>query len=126
MRQIRSNTVYMYQILVPRINIIIQYCAIEVVNTEARNYEEIGKNTFKLFKYKKNTILLNITPYSQLKANRRFRGTYSLHLQGRISRSRYQSESRWLSETSVDLHGVISQKIILLITTAERTSNPAN
>jgi hypothetical protein len=51
-------------------------------------------------------------PYSPLKVNQRFGGTYRLHLQGRrISQARSQRESRWpaelcfaicCSETSVD------------------------
>jgi hypothetical protein len=38
----------------------------------------------------KSTIFWDITPCSSLKVNRRFGGTYHLHLQGRISRARYQ------------------------------------
>jgi hypothetical protein len=36
-----------------------------------------------------------LTPCSPLKVNRRFGVTYRLHLQGRISRERYQHEIRW-------------------------------
>jgi hypothetical protein len=44
----------------------------------------------------KSAIFWDITPYSSFKVNRRFGGPYRLHLQGRrISRARYQSESRW-------------------------------
>jgi hypothetical protein len=44
----------------------------------------------------KSTIFWDITPCSPLKVNRRFGGTYRLHLQGRkISRARNQRESRW-------------------------------
>jgi hypothetical protein len=54
----------------------------------------------------KSTIFWDITPCSPLKVNRRFGGTYSLHLQGRrIRRARNQCESRWQadsSETPVD------------------------
>jgi hypothetical protein len=44
----------------------------------------------------KSTIFWDITPYSPLKVNRRFWGTYRLHLQGRriISRARNQGDSR--------------------------------
>jgi hypothetical protein len=44
----------------------------------------------------KSTIFWDITPSSPLRANRRFGGTYRLHLQGRrISRARNQRDSRW-------------------------------
>jgi hypothetical protein len=67
-------------------------------------------------------IFWDITPRSPLKVKRRFRGTYGLHLQGRIiSRERNQHESRL---TFNGLHGVIFQKIVLFINTAVRTSNP--
>jgi hypothetical protein len=43
----------------------------------------------------KSTIFWDITPCNPLKVNRRFGGTYCLHLQGRkISRARNQLESR--------------------------------
>jgi hypothetical protein len=45
-----------------------------------------------------NTVLWDITPCSPLKVNRRFGGAYRLHLQGRISRARYQRESIWHSD----------------------------
>jgi hypothetical protein len=55
-----------------------------------------------------------MTPCSFLKFNRRFGGTYRLHLLcRRIRRARYQRQSRWQA-----------QKIALFITTAVRTSNP--
>jgi hypothetical protein len=56
----------------------------------------------------KSTILWDITPCSPLIVNRRFRGTYHLHL--------------FLQN---GLHGVISQKMELFMTTGVRTSNPA-
>jgi hypothetical protein len=37
----------------------------------------------------------DVTPCSPLKVKQRFEGTYSLHLQGRLSRARYQSRKRW-------------------------------
>jgi hypothetical protein len=43
----------------------------------------------------KSTIFWNIIPCSPLKVNWCFWGTYCLHLQSRISRARYQRESRW-------------------------------
>jgi hypothetical protein len=44
----------------------------------------------------KSTVFWDITPYILPKVNRRFRGTYRLHLQsGSISRARNQRESRW-------------------------------
>jgi hypothetical protein len=43
----------------------------------------------------KSTIFWDITPCISMKVNRRFGGTYRLHLQGRrISKARNQSESR--------------------------------
>jgi hypothetical protein len=71
----------------------------------------------------KSTIFWDITPRSPLKVNRRFGGTYRLHLQGRRITEQ---------ETSVEagrftfngLHGGIYQKIELFITTAVRTLNP--
>jgi hypothetical protein len=48
----------------------------------------------------KSNVMWDITPYSLLKVNRRFGGTYRLHLQGRISRARYQREIRWQAELS--------------------------
>jgi hypothetical protein len=94
-----------------------------------------------------NTSLRYITPCSLLKFNRRFGETYHLHLQGRrISRARNQRESRWQAGHLARLilppwrwrryvlpkrrlifnrlQGVISQKMVLFITTAVRTSNP--
>jgi hypothetical protein len=41
----------------------------------------------------KSTIFCDITPCSPLKVNGRFGGMYRIHLQGRINRARYQSES---------------------------------
>jgi hypothetical protein len=82
----------------------------------------------------KSTIFWDITPCSPLEVNRLFGGTYRLHLQGRrISRARNQSKIRWQGRRYIPpkrrftfngLHGVISQKIVLFITTAVRTSNP--
>jgi hypothetical protein len=60
---------------------------------------------------KKSTVFWDITVCSPLKVNWSFRGTYRLHLQVRISRARYQRESRWQAE----LRGVISHKIIFFI-----------
>jgi hypothetical protein len=69
----------------------------------------------------KSTIFWDITPCTPLKVNRCFGETYCFHLQGRkISRARNQLESRW----QADLHDVISQKTVLFLTTAVRTSNP--
>jgi hypothetical protein len=78
----------------------------------------------------------DITPCSQLKVNRRYRGTYSLHLQARgISRARKQVASfhvGFLLDLFFDpedggdvppkrrlafsgLHVIISQKLVLII-----------
>jgi hypothetical protein len=98
----------------------------------------------------KSTIFWGITLYNPLKVNRRFGGTYRLHLQGRkISRGKNQPISachllsRWCLARLIlrplrwrqyvlpkrrlifnGLYGVIPQKIILFITTAVRTWNP--
>jgi hypothetical protein len=82
-----------------------------------------GKGTMK------SIVFWDITPCSLLKVNRHFGGTYRLHLRGRkICRARNQRESRWQTEPFQrafnSLHGVISQKIVLFITTAVITSNP--
>jgi hypothetical protein len=72
-----------------------------------------------------------------LEFNRRFGKTYGHHFQGQISRARYQRESRWQADwrwcvspkrrlTFSWLHGVVSQKIVVFITTAVRTSNPTS
>jgi hypothetical protein len=86
----------------------------------------------------------NIMRCSLLKVNRRFGGTYRLHLQGRkISWARNQRATYFHADfllllffnpeyaddisskrrlTFRRLHGIISQKIVLVITTAVRTS----
>jgi hypothetical protein len=54
---------------------------------------------------------------------RHFRGTHSLHLQGwRVSQARNQQKQMALMEQ----HGVTTQKTVLLIVTAVRTSNSTN
>jgi hypothetical protein len=74
----------------------------------------------------KSIIIWDMTPCNPFSVNRRFGGTYRLHLQGR--RNKFSKEAggkppkRWL--TLDGLHGVISQKIILIITTAVKASNP--
>jgi hypothetical protein len=73
----------------------------------------------------KSTVFWDITPYSLLKVNLRFGGTYRIHLQGRINRPRYQHESRWQAKsgwsqyvppkrrlTFNGLHGFIFQKMV--------------
>jgi hypothetical protein len=50
----------------------------------------------------KSTIFWDITPCSPLKFNRRFGGTYRLHLQGRrISQAINQRESKWQVESQI-------------------------
>jgi hypothetical protein len=82
----------------------------------------------------KSTIFRDITPCSLLSVNPRFGGTYRLlatcfhvgfllSLFFRLWRwRRYVPQKHWL--TLNGLHGVISQKMVLFITTAVRTSNP--
>jgi hypothetical protein len=82
------------------------------------------------FKGTKNIIFWDTTPCSLLKVNRSFRGTYRLHLLGRISRARYQCKWRWQAEmllmplTFNGLYHIISQKIVLVLTAAIGPSNP--
>jgi hypothetical protein len=99
---------------------------------------------------KKSNVFWNTTPCSPLKVNRRFGGTYRLHLQREIiSRTRNQLVaachllSRWCLARIIlrlwrwgryvppkrrlafnGLHCGMSQKIVLFITTAVITSNP--
>jgi hypothetical protein len=54
--------------------------------------------------------------------NRRFGGTYCLHLQGRKVRERGTSVSRWLQPPQV-LHSATSQKKAFFIVTAVKNSN---
>jgi hypothetical protein len=86
----------------------------------------------------KSTIVRDIMPCSPLKANLRFGGTYRLHLHGLLPRSRWYFGRlilrpwrwRWYVPpkrrlTFNGLHSVVSQKTVLFIITAVRTSNPA-
>jgi hypothetical protein len=69
---------------------------------------------------RESIIFWDVTRCSLLSCNRRFGGTYSLHLQGR--RNRFSKTGKQAGGKG--LHGVISQKMILFITTAVKTSNP--
>jgi hypothetical protein len=102
-----------------------------------------------LLRENKSYIFWDITPCSPLRVNRHYGGTCRLHLQDRrISQARNQRKGcgsaccllhtglilrswRWRRYvppkrrlTFNGLHGIISQKIVLFITTAVRTSNP--
>jgi hypothetical protein len=95
--------------------------------------------------------LLGKTPCSPLKVNRRFGGIYRLHFHClKISRARNQREIRWQTELSRwflarhifrpwrwrryvppkrrltfnGLHSIMSQKMVLFITTVVSISNP--
>jgi hypothetical protein len=84
----------------------------------------------------KNIILWDMTPCSSFGVNRRFGGTYRLHLQAchlllcwflaELIYSTPKMEAICSSETSVDTQRTtrIFQKMILFITTAVKTSNP--
>jgi hypothetical protein len=81
----------------------------------------------------KRIIFWDVTPCSLLRCNRRFGGTYRLHLQGRrhllaeIFSSTLKMEAICSPKRRLHLnrlHGVTSQKMILFITTAVKTSNP--
>jgi hypothetical protein len=64
----------------------------------------------------KSTIFWDIMLCSPSSVNRSFGGTYRLHLQGR--KNNLSKKSVWTQVAS------ISQKMVLFITTAVRTSNP--
>jgi hypothetical protein len=70
----------------------------------------------------KSIYFWDMTPCSPLCCARRFGGTYRLHLQGR-KRWRRQVPPKRRAQLN-GLHGVISQKLILFITTGVKTSNP--
>jgi hypothetical protein len=88
------------------------------------------RQTWYPYRSLKSIIFWDMTTCSPLSVNWRFGGTYNLNLQGRrnkfskkpASKRRYVPPKRRL--TLNGLHGVISQKIILFITTAVKTSNP--
>jgi hypothetical protein len=63
-----------------------------------------------------SSVFWDITPCSPLKVDRRLGETYLIHLQGYVPPKRRM--------TFRGLQGVISQKIVLFITTAVSTSNP--
>jgi hypothetical protein len=55
-----------------------------------------------------STIFWYITPCSPLQVNRRFGGTYRLHLQGwRIFRTRNQREKGWQAELGLKINSVL-------------------
>jgi hypothetical protein len=63
----------------------------------------VGTDTMEHSIKLKSTISWDRTLCSPLNVNRRFGGTYRLHLRGRrIGLARNQRESRWQAETSVD------------------------
>jgi hypothetical protein len=105
----------------------------------------------KRIEERKSSIFWHITPCISLKFNRRFEGTYRLHLQGRISRTGYQHESKVANKTftlvflhclvfepedggdvflrnfgsfSTDYTALYPQKMEHFVTIAMRTSNP--
>jgi hypothetical protein len=98
------------------------HCSLEMLLMSSPNYElhNSQQPSFILW----NTSLLeeyNLLVYdagSPLSVNRRFGGTYCLYLQGR----RNKFSKKWLALNG--LHGVISQNMILFITTAVKTSDP--
>jgi hypothetical protein len=114
-----------------------------------------GDNILESIPYLKLKIIISwdMTPCSQLSVNRRFGGIYCLHLQGRRNKfsNKWTSKQQashlltcWFLDKLISstlkmeaicsserlltlngLHGVISQKMILFITTAVKTSDPA-
>jgi hypothetical protein len=81
------------------------------------------RSSCKVVIKKKSTLIWDITSCSPLKTSWHFRGTCCLLPHSRrISQARNQHESGCQAE--LRLGGIISQKIVLSITTAVRTSNP--
>jgi hypothetical protein len=79
----------------------------------------------------KSSVFWNITPRSPLKVNGHFGATYRLHLQGRITRARYQGE-RWHStchlktETMLLRNVLYPPKIVLFLRTMRATCDCVN
>jgi hypothetical protein len=90
----------------------------------------------------KSIIFWDMTPCSLSSFNRRFGGSFRLHLQGRRNKFKNQQASKQVASCLVwrwrryvppkrrlkldRLHGVISQKMILFITNDAKTSNPTD
>jgi hypothetical protein len=126
-----------------------QFCHSEKILTVTAMKIIILWANYENLRFSQPCLCRDMMPCSLLKVNWRLRGTYRLHLQGRkISRERNQSSAfhcfhagfllslffrpwRWRRHvppkrqlTLNGQHGVISQKVVLFITTAVRTSNP--
>jgi hypothetical protein len=71
------------------------------------------------------TIFWDITPCSPLKVNRRFGGTYRIHLQGRISRATYQHESRWQARIILHNHLCENRSSYMVLALLKRENSPA-
>jgi hypothetical protein len=67
------------------------------------------------------TVLWVVTPGSLVKVHQRFRGPFCLHHQGDQA---LMMEAAKTSEMSTRLHGVTTQKTVIFVLTAVRTSNP--
>jgi hypothetical protein len=96
----------------------------------------------KIYFYMKNAVFWDVAPCTSC-VNRRFGGTYRLHLQGRKIRERGTSLSRWLlvprsliflplrcrryvplkRRFTQEIHGATSKKTTFFIVTAVKTSN---
>jgi hypothetical protein len=63
----------------------------------------------------KTIIFWDVTPCSLLRCNRRFGGTYRLHLQGRRKFQQEPASKQVASRNLNTLHGVTSQKMILWV-----------
>jgi hypothetical protein len=62
----------------------------------------LSRTDANLYKHRAFCIITrNITPCSPSKVNRRFGGTYRLHILGQIRPARCQRESRWRDESSI-------------------------
>jgi hypothetical protein len=98
-----------------QILIIFRFCWKYMSKSNIRSYSCSSTNL--KFNIIKSIIPWDMTLCSLLSVNRRFGGTYRLHLQGRKNRF-----SKPASKTG-GKHSVMSQKMILFITTTVKTSN---
>jgi hypothetical protein len=100
------------------------------INSYTAHQENICSYTNWRAIAKKNAVFWDVAPCRSC-VNRRFGGTYRLHLQGRKIRERGTSVSRWLQLIYVplkrrftqDLHAPTSQKSAFFIVTAVKISN---
>jgi hypothetical protein len=77
------------------------------------------------YKLLKNATFWYITPCCPLNVNRRFGGTYRVHLQGQeISRARNQRESRWQAELHLKMEPIRSSETSVAFQHITRRHSP--